>query len=284
MTPRPSPADALYRLIHGDCLDVMRTMDAASVDAVVTDPPYGISVDGAVSSGPMGSRNMDFFKNDTREAPIEPLREAIRLLKRPGSFFAFCGHGQFGAIVAILESAGMETKPFAWVKSCPVPAAPGMRWTSGFELAVYAFDYGSYFRPDGAGLRPNVYVGDSYRHGQPGKVAHPTQKPIALMREIVGRLARPGAVVLDPFTGSGSTGVAAIEEGCSFVGIEREAEYVAIAEARLKHASCAPLLPFDDRATKAIAAQLEFDMGTDRESAEAVVRATLAKGEKSVDV
>lgn len=233
-----------WEVIHGDCLDVMRGMPAASVDAVVTDPPYGISVPGAVSVGPGGSRNMDFFPGDTREAPLAPLREALRVLKRPGSFFAFCGHGQFGAIVDLLEEAGMTTKPFAWVKSCPAPAAPGMRWTSGFELAVYGFDAGSYFWSDGAGLRPNVWTGDSYRHGQPGKVAHPTQKPLDMMRQIVLRTCAKGSAVLDPFLGSGTTGVAALEEGCRFIGIEREAEYVAIARSRIEAAARAPMLDF----------------------------------------
>lgn len=272
-----------YRLHHGDCLDVMRSMAPASVDAVVTDPPYGISVKGAVSVGPTGSRNMDFFDNDTRDGPMAGLREALRLLRRPGSFFAFCGHGQFGPIVSLLESEGMTTRPFAWVKSCPVPAAPYMRWTSGFEIAVYAFDAGSYFRDEGAGVRPNVWTGDSYRYGQPGKVDHPTQKPIDLMRHIVGRIVRPGGTVLDPFAGSGTTGVAAMEEGCHFVGIEREAEYVKIAEARLKRASRAPTFAFTEPETKAIAAHLSWSAGVSKDEAEAAVKDATNQGAKGVE-
>lgn len=65
--------------------------------------------------------------------------------------------------------------------------------------------------------------------------AHPTVKPIGLMRWIVRLIVPPGSVVLDPFAGSGSTGIAAVLEGRQFVGIEREAEYVEIARARLRH-------------------------------------------------
>lgn len=233
-----------YTIHHGDCLDVMRGMPDASVDAVVTDPMYGISVDGAVSEGPTGSRNMDFFDGDSRESAYAPIRESLRLLRRPGNFFAFCGHGQFGEIVSILESAGMETRPFAWVKACPVPAAPSMRWTSGFDLGVYGFDYGAYFDRKGSSIRPNVVVADSYRFGQPGKVDHPTQKPLGLIREIVRRLCQVSGTVIDPFLGSGTTIVAAIEEGCHAIGIEREAEYVAIARARIEAAARAPMLDF----------------------------------------
>lgn len=63
---------------------------------------------------------------------------------------------------------------------------------------------------------------------------HPTVKPIALMRWLVRLVTPPGGTVLDPFTGSGTTGIAALEEGFSFIGIERDAEYLAIAEARLQ--------------------------------------------------
>jgi site-specific DNA-methyltransferase (adenine-specific) len=65
---------------------------------------------------------------------------------------------------------------------------------------------------------------------------HPTVKPIALMRWLVRLVTPPGGTVLDPFTGSGSTGVAALQEGVSFVGVEREPEYIPIARARLEHA------------------------------------------------
>jgi len=65
--------------------------------------------------------------------------------------------------------------------------------------------------------------------------AHPTVKPIGLMRWIVRLIAPPGGLVLDPFTGSGSTGIAAVLEGRQFIGIEREAEYIAIARARIAH-------------------------------------------------
>jgi site-specific DNA-methyltransferase (adenine-specific) len=62
---------------------------------------------------------------------------------------------------------------------------------------------------------------------------HPTVKPIALMRYLIRLVTPPGAVVLDPFAGSGTTGIAAALEGCEFVGIEQSADYAAIAEARI---------------------------------------------------
>jgi site-specific DNA-methyltransferase (adenine-specific) len=88
---------------------------------------------------------------------------------------------------------------------------------------------------------PRNAMGDAERRrverGEPGirpsRNVHPTVKPIALMRWLVRLITPPGGVVLDPFAGSGTTGIAAVLEGFEFVGMEREAEYVAIAEARI---------------------------------------------------
>jgi len=71
---------------------------------------------------------------------------------------------------------------------------------------------------------------------------HPTVKPTALMRYLCRLITPPGGVVLDPFMGSGSTGKAAALEGFGFIGIEKEAEYMAIAERRIEHARMQPAL------------------------------------------
>ena len=77
----------------------------------------------------------------------------------------------------------------------------------------------------------------------PREREHMTEKPIGVMRDLA-KLCTTGGVILDPFAGSATTGVAALEEGCRFIGIEREAEYVAIARARIEAAARAPMLDF----------------------------------------
>lgn len=222
------------RLYHARCEDVLPTLDRGSVDAVIADPMYGISEPGSESVGPDGStRNLDFFPNDYVGAAEEQMRAALPTLRRPGNAFVFCGHAQFGALVSMFAHDGMTTRPFAWVKTCPAPAGPGARWTSAFELAVFGFHEGACFTGAGAGQRPNAFRCDSYRYGQPGKVAHPTQKPLALMHEIVTRLVPVGGVALDFCMGSGTTGVAAVREGRRFIGIECERRYFDIAVRRI---------------------------------------------------
>ncbi len=80
-----------------------------------------------------------------------------------------------------------------------------------------------------------IQQGRSLINGDPQRNLHPTVKPIALMRHLVRLVAPPGGIVLDPFMGSGSTGIATVMEGARFIGIEREAEYIAIARARIGH-------------------------------------------------
>jgi site-specific DNA-methyltransferase (adenine-specific) len=77
---------------------------------------------------------------------------------------------------------------------------------------------------------------DSYRHGQPGKVDHPTQKPEAVIEPLVWASSLRGEMVLDPFAGSGTTGVACIRNGRNFIGWEREPRYYEIARKRLEAA------------------------------------------------
>ena len=87
------------------------------------------------------------------------------------------------------------------------------------------------------GQLKDLRLGDSYERPIPNRAnTHPTVKPTDLMRYLCRLVTPPGGTVLDPFTGSGSTGKAAMLEGFNFIGIEREAGYVAIAEARIAEA------------------------------------------------
>jgi len=82
----------------------------------------------------------------------------------------------------------------------------------------------------------NRFDADSYRYGQPGKVDHPTQKSLSLMKWNVDKLTDAAQTILDPFMGSGTTGVAAVQMGRSFIGIEREERYFEIAVRRIEEA------------------------------------------------
>jgi tRNA G10 N-methylase Trm11 len=226
-------------LYLGDCLEVMPAL--GKVDAVVTDPPYSVSVKGSGGSfkrkGNKGTRKLNFFAGDDNwKAMRETVANAVFLsiASRPLSAIVWCGHRQFGDIVEILEANGYSTRPLIWRKACPIPAPPGAGFSTGAEMAVYAYLPGRAFA--GKAVESSCFTADSYRHGQPGKVSHPTQKPLSLICWNVRCTTKHAETILDPFMGSGTTLVACAKLGRKGIGIELDPDYFEIACKRVQAA------------------------------------------------
>lgn len=227
-------------IYHGDCRDVLPRLSARA-DLVLTDPPYAVSVKGAVHSGTpgRGSRNLDFFEGDDDWREMTQtvrcaLSLACGLLTDVGSLYAWLGHRIFGPVVEDMEARGLHTRFLVWSKSCPVPPPPGAGWPSGAELCLYAYPPGrTWTHPPASAPRHSVFTADGYRHGKPGKVDHPTQKPESVIRPLMIASSEPGHLVIDPFLGSGTTLVVAKSLGRRAIGIEIEERYCEIAARRL---------------------------------------------------
>lgn len=220
-------------LYLGDCLEILPTLP--KVDGVIADPPYGIPHKFGVQVQAGGGVRALQFKWDGPQTTPAVLSATKIASKLADGQFWFCGLHQASGIADALLASGMKPKPAAWVKKCPPPAMKGNWWPSGFELAVYAYRSGAYFN-DPDTKRKNVFVADSYRHGQPGKVAHPTQKPLALIQRIVNAMVPCGGAAIDPFMGSGTTGVACANLGRRFIGVEIDRKYFDIACRRIEEA------------------------------------------------
>jgi site-specific DNA-methyltransferase (adenine-specific) len=223
-------------IYHGDCAEILPALP--TVDLLLTDPPYAVSVAGAVHRGQpgKGSRNLDFFLGDSDWASMRSIVvNAIGLaLDRTGAggMYVWCGHRSFGDLVSLCESRSMSTRPIAWVKKYPAPALPGAGWASAVELCVYAYPPGRTWELP-AGLFPNVFTVDGFRHGNAEKNGHPTQKPTAVISPLITASSRTGETILDPFMGSGTTLVAAKNLDRQAIGIEIEERYCEIAVNRL---------------------------------------------------
>lgn len=232
------------QIINDDCLNVLPTLESASVDAIITDPPYAIVNKFGVQKGAPGNGHRVLqFEWDTGAALdtiTRGVEAAIALIQRPGAAFVFCGFDSVGPVQEVLRAAKMTPKPYVWIKDCPPPPGKGNWWPSGFEIGVYAYHTGAWFG-DSEPSRSNVYRGDTLRNGNGEKVGHPTQKPLHIMRHLVKSLCPRGGTVLDPFAGSGTTGVAALKTGRKAILIERESAYVEIIHRRLADAAT-PLL------------------------------------------
>lgn len=212
----------MYQLHHGDCLEVMSAMDSNSVDMICTDIPYGVC-----NRADNGLRNLDKGSADIETfALAEFLAQVGRVTK--GSVYIFCSSEQISEIRSTLIKQGFTTRICVWEKTNPSPMNGQHIWLSGVELCVYGKRRGGVFNEH---CKNTVFRFPCGRNK-----LHPTQKPFELMERFICASSVPGQVVLDPCMGSGSTGVASVNTGRRFIGIELDPHYYAIAKERIEQA------------------------------------------------
>lgn len=210
-------------LYLGDCRDVIALVD--DVDSIVTDPPYLF----AASGGGIFRSNrkcMDRIQAGGLDKGFD--YSALNALK-VNSVVVFCHNDQVSSLMAYLESLFDRVVLCLWHKTNPMPVA-NKNYRPDIEIYLHAWNMG-------AGPLGELHEkGRCFRgsNGQDGGVDHPTVKPLPLMEKIVRNVN--GQAILDPFMGSGTTGVACVRHGRRFVGIEQNPEYFEIACARIENA------------------------------------------------
>lgn len=217
------------RLMHGDCLERMKEIPDGSVNLVLTDPPYNIARKNNFHT--MGRSGIDFGEWDKGFDLFSYIDIAVKKLNKNGSFVVFNDWKNLGAIAEYAESVGFVTKDMLRLeKTNPMPRNRDRRYIPDYECAVWFVKKGAewiFNRQDEKYQRPKfVHSID--------KGFHPTQKSLGLMGELVLIHSNEGDTVLDPFMGSGTTGVAALNCGRKFIGIERDDTYFEIAKRRIE--------------------------------------------------
>ena len=251
-------------VVEGDCLDLLRALPAGSVDAVVTDPPYGQTNEGY--DGP-------------KAASLRPevWAECARVCKPDAALVSFAGSPTYHRIATAIESGGWRVRQmWGWVYRDGMITSAYPR--DGFDRLAPAMDPIAFATrgkmllaveregdtvwhverntprsqacistrssrvraTTGTGRYPRTLVSDGVepfeyfampRAGKYRESGHPNEKPVALMAWLVAKL--PGGLILDPFAGSGTTGVASVLEGRRAVLIEKEPAYCEIARRRV---------------------------------------------------
>lgn len=216
------------QLYLGDCLEVMRGLPDGCVDAVVTDPPYGISYQSARRI----DRDARFPVIPGDDAPPgEWASAAFRIASDTACLLCFCRWDTAEAFRAALGLAGWTVRSQGvWDRMVHGLGNLRAQLAPQHDLMWFATK-GDYRFP---GNRPKSVYRAMRLSGQ--QLVHPTQKPEDLMRQLVDDLVPLGATVLDPFMGSGTTGVACVQTGRDFVGIEIEPHYFDIAQRRIEAA------------------------------------------------
>lgn len=189
---------------------------------VLTDIPYGV-----VNRSSNGLRNLDKGAADECSIPISlTMEHLIRIAK--GSIYVFCGTEQVSEIRKRMIEHGLSTRLIIWEKTNPSPMNGQHIWLSGVECCVFGKRKGATFN-----LRCENTV---LRYPCGRNKLHPTQKPLELIKKLVLASTNQNAVVLDPFMGSGTTGVACINTGRRFIGIEKDDHWFEVARNRIEQA------------------------------------------------
>ena len=207
-------------LYLADCLQALGMIDAP--DAIVTDVPYG---ERAVAERvENGLRRMEFGDWDRTDVAMSFFELAVHC----PSVVAFCSDQQLSYAFSILR--GRSGRTLAWKKTNPTVVNAQYLFQPSLELAVYSKAPAAWF---GGRCVSSVWEGPA---PAPSERLHPNQKPEGLMRWCVVNTVAPGAVCLDPFMGSGTTGVACVKEGRAFVGMEQDERYFELACRRIEDA------------------------------------------------
>jgi site-specific DNA-methyltransferase (adenine-specific) len=217
------------QLIQGDCHEALITINDCSVDLVLTDPPYNIAQDNNFSS--MGRAGIDFGEWDKDADILSFIPMAARILKKGGGLIVFNDWKNLGDIVKEAERSGLQTKDMIRLeKTNPMPRNRERRYVTDFECAIWFVKPGAkwvFNRQDPAYQRPKFVKSVE-------KGLHPTQKNLSLMEDLIKIHSNTGDTVLDCFMGSGTTGLACMNLGRRFIGIERDSHYFKVASERLR--------------------------------------------------
>jgi len=227
-------------LYLGDCREILPTLP--KVDAVITDPPYcsgGFSESGKQAAKGMGLRSetireTGWFVNDNMTtAGLCWLMSFVsgwcqRALKEGGTLTAFTDWRMAGHLSPAIEASGLRYQNLlVWAKPSP---GLGRGFRAQHELALH-FSNGT---PEYHSVSYGNVLTSSRVHATDRE--HQTQKPVGLMEPIIKTVSATDQIILDPFMGSGTTGVACMNLGRSFIGIEREPKYFDIALRRIEDA------------------------------------------------
>ena len=215
-------------LINADCLDAMRDIPDGSVDMVLTDPPYRV-ISGGSKGNPslaesLGGNNGKIFKhNDISFTDWMPL--VFDKLKPNSHAYIMTNLKNLFELERCAVKCGFKVHNLlVWEKQ----NATANRWyMKNCEYTLF-LRKGAAFSIDNMGSKTVHKF-----HNPVGNKLHPTEKPTDLMQLYVGNSSKKGQTILDPFMGSGTTGVACKNLGRSFIGIEMDADYFATASARI---------------------------------------------------
>ena len=241
--------DKKYEIFNVESLSYLKNIPDASVDFILTDPPYNLS---QYSTGKMkfdwrSDINNDLAEWDRNFDPETIKNDFIRILKPTGNIFVFCSYNLIGRWHEIFDPLFDTFQFFVWHKTNPVPKFRKAGFLNSCELIVCMWNKGHTWNFGKQNEMHNFFESPvCMRPERLKNPKHPTQKPVRLLRHLIKIASNKGDVILDPFMGVGSTGVAALEMNRKFIGMEIENEYFMAARKRLAQTQASPFSVWED--------------------------------------
>jgi modification methylase len=273
----------LNQVLQGDCVEILHSLPEKSIDLIFADPPYNLQL-----------RSELYRPNMTRVDAVDDawdqfesfsaydqftrswLMACKRVLKPTGTIWVIGTYHNIFRVGAALQDLGFWIlNDVIWIKSNPMPNFRGVRFTNAHETLIWAstakgakYTFNHHAMKglnDEKQMRSDWWLiplatGSERMRDENGAKLHSTQKPEALLYRIILASSNPGDVVLDPFFGSGTTGVVAKRLHRHWIGIEREEHYIQIARRRIETVQAEMFDPqvFEVRSTKKAAPRVEF--------------------------
>jgi site-specific DNA-methyltransferase (adenine-specific)/modification methylase len=229
--------DKNYDIQNGDAFKLLKEIPDNSVDLILTDPPYNL---GEHSTGNLSFKNRTNINNDIGDwdkgfDPTMLVDDFIRILKPTGNLFIFCSYNLIGKYHELLDDKFDSFNFMAWHKTNPTPKFRKAGFLNSIELIVSCWNKGHNWNFGKQNEMHNFIEGPicmgTERLSDP---KHPTQKPLYPLKHIINIASNPDDIILDPFMGVGSTGVASLQLNRKFIGFELEKQYFDASEKRLK--------------------------------------------------
>jgi DNA modification methylase len=242
--------------IHqGDCIELLKKLPDNSIDLIFADPPYNLQLNGELyrpNQTKVDAVNDSWDKFESKEDydkfSMLWLSECHRVLKNSGSIWVIGTYHNIFRVGAIIQNIGFwMLNDIIWVKTNPMPNFKGTRFNNAHETLIwatkskssnYTFHYHSMkVMNDDLQMRSDWIIpicqGEE-RIKVNGQKAHSTQKPAELLYRIIISTSNPNDIVLDPFSGSGTTAAVAKRLGRRYIAFDREPFYIKIANERLE--------------------------------------------------
>ena len=235
----------INKIYAGDALKKIKYVKDNSIDLILTDPPYNLGLFmknrstnlSALRENHFSGKKWDDLEESVWIKNMELLfQEFSRVLKKGGSIIVFMAIIKLESIIKIAEKNKFYYKTTGiWHKKNPMPRNKDLHFINSTEPWLYFTN----ITKTGVFNNKNKTIHDFFESGltpssEKKHGGHPTQKPIALMDHLISLLSNEGDTILDPFMGSGSTGVSSKKLKRNFVGIELDEDYVEISKKRIK--------------------------------------------------